>query len=372
MNLIELTQKLITLPSFVDENNNEKRIADFLWSYFNQNLPWMKLEKQTVKENRYNIIATDGKNPRLVFICHMDTVKPNNLSMLNPKVVGNRIYGLGTCDMKGSLATSVKALEMMEKTQGIAFIFDCDEEYYFTGIKKVIEKYQFRPELVICPEPTNLEIVNGCRGVIEIELTVIGKTAHAGTPQNGINAIEKAVLLLKKLTKELQTNDLPELGQTTVNLSSLRGGRNRNNRITIQANAVPDIAFLLLDIRPANPSLKGEEVLKKLEILAKKEKVKIVNEKIKLNYQPYISNSERLKNFEKALVKSDLPIKYQKNLSQGGFYESDLISKAWNCPAINFGPAKKETAHTKDEYVEIDSLKKTKKAFENLIEIYCS
>lgn len=367
MNLLELTQKLISIPSYVDGKNNEKQLADFLFEYLKKNLPWFKLEKQIVEGTRYNLIATTGDNPKLIFLSHLDTVLPNNDTQTQTKMINGKLYGLGSCDMKGGLAATIKTCEEIGPTGNLALIFDCDEEYYFKGVKRLVQTQNLKPELVICPEPTNLEIVNGCRGVIEIEFDVLGKSTHAGRPNWGINAIEQAVSLVCNLQPELQKTDLPKLGSTTVNLSALQGGKWQSNKVVIQANAVPDIAKVLLDIRPANPNLEAKKVLQVLISLAKNQKLGIVNEKINIDMKPYLTERNNLKKLEQAISEVGLTQQYRQNLGNGGFYESAIVSNYWKCPAINFGPKNAKTAHSNNEYVEIPSLEKTKEIFKNLI-----
>ena len=368
MNVIELTQKLISIPSFVRGNNSEKEIAAFVYSYFEKNLPWFRLSKQLVENGRFNIIASDGYEPKIIFLSHLDTVNPSNQLMLQPQLKGKRLYGLGAADMKGGIAASIKALEEIKKTRGVTYIFDCDEEYYFKGIKKLLTEYMFKPDLAICPEPTNLEIVNGCRGVIEIEFDVIGKSAHAGRPQLGVNAIETAVKTIRRLKTILRENDQPELQSTTVNLSTLQGGKRQ--QIISQGNVVPDIAKVLLDIRPADTSLSAKSIFNELNILAKKYGVKIENQKVNLEYLPYFVTRKNLSKAETAIKKTEGYVKYRNDLGQGGFYESALVSKAWNCPAINFGPAEEGTAHMENEYAEIRSLEKAKDIYKEIILAY--
>ena len=179
-------------------------IGRFLYAFIQTNLSEFKVTKQALGNGRFNIIATDGYDPKLVFISHMDTVKPSNKQQLKPKLIGGDIYGLGAADMKAGIAACLIATLQAKKTKGLTLIFDCDEEYYFAGIKKLLSQYSMDPRLVVCPEPTNLEIIRGCRGVVEVVFDVIGKTSRAATPQYGVNAIEKAVELVRLLRQKLE------------------------------------------------------------------------------------------------------------------------------------------------------------------------
>ena len=95
---------------------------------------------------------------------------------------------------------------------------------------------------------------------------VIGKSAHAGRPQLGVNAIETAVKTIRRLKTILRENDQPELQSTTVNLSTLQGGKRQQDQIISQGNVVPDIAKVLLDIRPADTSLSAKSIFNELNI----------------------------------------------------------------------------------------------------------
>lgn len=367
--IIELTQKLISIPSYVDEKNNENRVAKYIYTYLKSNFQWLKIYKQKVENDRFNLIATNSPDPQIVFISHMDTVKPsgNKREGIKPKTRASKLFGLGSADMKGGLATTLFALQAGSPTKGLALIFDCDEEYYFKGVKKILRKYKFKPKLVVCPEPTGLEIVNGCRGVIEISFEVMGKTAHAGTPQEGLNAIEKAVDLVRMLEKNTPKNYQTELGKTTVNLSALNGGRLLDGEIGVQANAVADIAKVLLDVRPASLDLDAQEVLRMINLLSKDLKVKVQNADIRLDYKPYLTRREKLGLLEQALNAANVKVKYRKDLGGGGFYEAALVANSWQCPAISFGPIGK--GHIPNESVDIDSLIKTTKVFRNLVNL---
>ncbi|MFC1780180.1 M20/M25/M40 family metallo-hydrolase [Patescibacteria group bacterium] len=375
--LVNLTKRLIAIPSYVDKKNNENKLEKFLYKYLKRNFGWLKIYRQKVEKDRYNLICTNSNNPSLVFICHMDTVKPssNKKQMLNLRIVGNKLYGLGAADMKGGIAAILEACRILSPTGSnkIALIFDCDEEYYFKGIKKVLSKYKWRPKLVICPEPTDLEIVNGCRGLIEIEFDVIGKTVHAGSPEKGVNAIEKAIEIVKTLRKEIIRNDIASLGKTTVNLSSINGGRLQDEKIIVQANAVADVARVLLDIRPADPGMNAQKVQKLIKSIARKINVKCPSQrlvslwlkrfKVNLDYKPYFADRTSTRIIEKAIKSTGLKVKYTKNLGEKGFFEAALIANTWNCPAISLGPGPANMAHKTDEYVDIDSLEITKNIF---------
>lgn len=363
MSTLELTKKLISLPSFVDDKQNEQLVADYICSYVSKNIPWLTVTKQYIGKKRYNIIAKNCDNPSVVFISHMDTVLPQRKGCFVPQIEKNKLYGLGACDMKGGMAASIMAVQNAGPASKAALIFDCDEEYYFKGALAIVNKYTLRPPLVVFPEPTDMQITNGCRGVVEIEFTVKGKTAHAGNPQNGKNAITLSVQLVSLLEKTIAGNGRIK---TTVNLGWLQGGVLKNEKICVQPNAVPDTARLILDIRTAKKAINAKKILLLIRQIADRLKIKVEDEKINLDYPPFQSDKKYLKQFEKAVVKTSVPIKYTP-LNDTGFFEASFFANNWNCEAVAFGPGNKNTAHAKNEYVNIADLATVEKIFTELI-----
>src|SRR3989338_3204167 len=149
MEEINLLKKLISIPSYVDEDKNadESKLGEYIGNFLASECKWFILSKQKVVNNRFNIIANDGYNPKIIFVCHMDTVKPagNIENNFQARIVGNKLFGLGASDMKGGIAALLYAIKKVGSTKGVTLIFDCDEEYYFSGIKKLLAEYTFQP-----------------------------------------------------------------------------------------------------------------------------------------------------------------------------------------------------------------------------------
>ncbi len=362
MTLLNLTKKLIEIPSYVDNKNNETNLGNFIYQYLKQNLPWLNVEKQIVENNRFNIIALPKGKVNMVFLSHMDTVNPigNIKKQLTPIVKNNKLYGLGSADMKSGMATAIKVVESIGENSKTGLIFDIDEEYYFKGVTKLIKDIYISPKLIICPEPTNLRVINGCRGILEIELEIRGKSGHASRPNDGTNAIELAVDLVKQLSVKLQQLDNKEIGKSTINLAFLEGGiytENVKQKYKIQANAIPDYARLIIDIRPAFSNTKAVSKLTK-KIITNLNGT-LISYKTNLNLQGYLA--------KRKLIEQYLPknVLFAKDLDTFGFYEASIISNSLKIPAISFGPTGK--GHIENECVDIDSIYKTEKIFQEII-----
>src|SRR5712691_5772106 len=104
MNLFELTQTLIDLPSVT---GNEAKLQQFLASYLDS--LGYRVDLQEAEPNRFNVIATTNALPRVVLSTHMDTVPPHIASSEDAE----RVHGRGACDAKGIIAAQIAAAESL-------------------------------------------------------------------------------------------------------------------------------------------------------------------------------------------------------------------------------------------------------------------
>lgn len=373
LNEIALTKKLIDIPSYVDSICDEKNIGDFLYEYLQKNTSF-KIKKQKVIGKRYNLILTDNSPTELLITGHLDTVQPKNKNELSSKIIDNKLCGLGSSDMKGSIAALISALEECKKTKGVMVLLYVDEEYDFLGMKKFIEEYEskIKPKFIVSGDGYDLKIGNGCRGLIEITFTISGKTGHASNPKNGINAIEKGVktvsLLSKKLSKEYSSKNL---GRTTCNLAFLQGGLNlgkKNNALRIgkEGNNIADIAEFVLDIRPTDPQLSATKIITIFTQLLKKEELVLEDSTIRHDYGAWITPQSQL-----ISIKKILGAKSYSDIARFGYIDIQMLWEKFNkVPCFTFGAGKQSLMHKAGEYVEIDSLKKVKKSYIQLLKTF--
>ena len=370
---LELTKELISIPSFIESNNilivDETNLAEFVIDYVNKNIPWLNVFREPIKgTNRFNIIAYNSTKPKIIFVSHMDTVKPSGDTRvrLKPTIMRGKLFGLGSADMKSGLACSLIAAQFSNPEIPLALVFDCDEEFYFCGIKQFIEDFKsgylpiekdFKPDIVIFPEPSDLKIANGCRGCVEIAFRVIGKTAHSGKPKLGINAIEMGVELVRQLKELLNNKNLENpLGQTTVNLAGLNGGVLQDGQIKLQANAISNVADMLLDIRTADAKQTAEYILNKMKLIAKELKIGLENITTNLDLKGYLNQSKELGILENAMQLVTGNVVYRDDLSSSGYGELALLGEKLSWNTANFGPGDGISSHTIDEALNIKDL----------------
>lgn len=372
MNTLELLKQLISIPSYVDKKNNEKEIGEFIYRYLKESPFLTKIEKQKVEGERFNVIASDGTRPNLLLVAHMDTVEPRGWRKYNPFqgiIKGNRLYGLGSVDMKAGLAAILSAVKDFKKISGLMLLFYCDEEYNFKGMKKFVGEYKIAPQLVLSTEPTDLKIWNGARGIIKISFHVKGLTAPASRIDQGRNAILGAIGAVKYLERALKKYKTKNMGPSTCNLSAIYGGLEKKQNIDQKGDAVPDIAQILLDIRSGHPFLEAEVIKTTLDKFLLKNKFKLRDFIIYHDLSAFYTPLQEIKPIEH-IVKDVINKADHLNPCQMGYQDIQIINKEFKVPAISIGPRGGQR-HQPNEWVNIEDLDKIKKICQSVIRRYC-
>lgn len=377
MKVIKLTQKLISIPSYCNQKTNEEKIGDFVFSYLKQ-FPFLKVKKQKVENGRFNIIAETSGSPNLFLAGHLDTVGPKqgwSKNQFKGIIEGSKLYGLGSNDMKAGVAAILDSINDFKKISNLSLLFYCDEEYNIKGIKKFINGYKKKiGNLAVIAEPTDLKISNAHRGLIEIRFSVQGKSGHAAYPNSGKNAINGIMTTLNSLQEWLKNFTDPILGTASLNVAYIKGGLyqgRKNNEVVLgkEGNNIADFAEAIIDIRPTKQELRAEKIITWIEKFLKNKGYKLFDFKIRHNLGSLYTDSSKLKIFKQILKKNKLKIDYV-NPSETGYGDSQLLQQKFNIPVIYFGP-KGANAHGIDEWVDINSVKKTRQIFSELIVSYC-
>ena len=236
MNPFTLTRQLIDIPSLTGD---EKALAEFLAEQLTT--LGYHVQRQAVANDRFNLIATTGAAPRLVFSTHLDTV-PRFIPSTED---AEYIYGRGSCDAKGIIAAQVAAAERLRATglNGLGMLFTVDEELSSLGAQKANEHpLAHECRFLINGEPTDNRLATGTKGSLRLIITTEGRAAHSAYPEAGDSAITKLLDVLH----DLRACDLPGdefFGDTTCNIGVLNGGT--------RPNVIPDHARAELQIRLA-------------------------------------------------------------------------------------------------------------------------
>jgi acetylornithine deacetylase/succinyl-diaminopimelate desuccinylase-like protein len=370
-NVLEIAKKLVSIPSYVGANTSEKELSAWIEAYLRKYTD-LKISKQKVSNNRNNIVASKGQ-PKIWFCGHMDTVEPKSADQVIPRVTGNVLYGLGSVDMKGGLAAILSSVANNRNINNLGLLFYCDEEYSFKGMKKFIEEFDYKPELAIFAEPTNLGISNVHRGLIEIDCVVKGKTGHAARPWEGVNAILGCVEAVGKLSDLLEREFSDDkLGKTTCTLSRIKGGTvvgNSKGRLTYAqaTNSIPDTVEISLDIRPANTGLKSKKIVEVFSGLLKDNKCELKDVAVNADYAALLTPRSSLSKVENIVSKTVKNVNYLKS-AEMGYGDGQMLFENTKSLVIYFGPGPASACHKSDEYVNIKDLYKTEKVFGEILE----
>jgi len=189
-----------------------------------------------------NLIATLGQGPGgLVLAGHTDTVPfddrrwssdPFKLSERD-----QRLYGLGTADMKAFLALAIEAARSFDPKQfkePLILLATADEETTMSGAKALVQAGRPRARQALIGEPTGLRPVRMHKGVLMEAIRLTGQSGHSSDPALGHNALEGMHRLITQLLlwrDDLQKqhhNPAFDVPVPTLNLGAIRGGDNPN------------------------------------------------------------------------------------------------------------------------------------------------
>ena len=246
--LLALHKGLITHESI---SGNEESVGKYLAKYLeskNFTVEIQEVEPRTSSHPpRNNIFAYTGKSrdTRTLISSHIDTVPP----FWKYERRGDEIWGRGSVDAKGSVATQIIAVEELlaaGKIQDgdVSLLYVIGEEVGGEGMRKAND-LGLEWETVIFGEPTELKLASGHKGTMGVQISAKGKAGHSGYPELGKSANAMLIPALNALLHaELPSSE--KYGNTTLNIGRMEGG--------VAGNVIPENASALLAIRIADGS----------------------------------------------------------------------------------------------------------------------
>lgn len=219
--------------------------------------------------------------PAILFLGHSDVVPAGegwDGDPFRPRLGQDAIIGRGSADMKGGLAAVVAAMDAIHRANPnmrLELLSTGDEEDRSLGIRAALDRFAGKDYLAcIVAEPTDLDVVVGCRGASNLWVHIVGASAHAGNPEDGANSIEAAGLLIDLVrTKHREAGEYekdPLLGSVTWNVGTIEGGTGtsmvpRETTVTIDRRTMPGeepqeiLEELLSELRTEVEALAGAE-----------------------------------------------------------------------------------------------------------------
>ncbi|MCJ7645418.1 YgeY family selenium metabolism-linked hydrolase [bacterium] len=305
-----------------------------------------------------NVVGRIGSGRvRILYDAHMDTVdigdrKNWRRDPFGAEYKGGIIYGRGACDDKAGVASAIYGGKLIV-TLGLREDYTLyitasveEESAGGKGIEYLIAEDRLKPHFVVLAEPTSLNIIRGHKGRVGLKISLRGKSAHAGTPWKGINAIYRMAPLVQKIEKlNSRLPSFPPLGRGTVTVTKIDCEK-------ASLNAIPDNCTIYLD-RRTNTRESKESVKRELTtLMGKGGKLEILQKlftawELPRKHPLVVSCSETYN----ALFKNNPKILLWPFCSNGSYTMGGK-----GIPTIVFGPGEERFAHSANEQVKVEHL----------------
>lgn len=320
-----------------------------------------------------NLIATRGSGPGgLVLAGHTDTVPfDEGRWQSDPLALSerdNRLYGLGSTDMKGffpiALAAAAEFVDA-DLQQPLILLATADEESSMNGARKLAASGKPKSRAAIIGEPTSLVPVRMHKGIMMEAVKVTGQAGHSSNPELGNSALEGMHAVLGELLHyraelaQRYTNANFKIATPTLNLGCVHGG-DSPNRICGQA----ELHFDLRMIPGGSNSEVREEIRARLENIGRERKLDIALASLIEDVTPFEqdADSELVRLAEKLTGHSAESVAFAT--------EAPFLQQL-GMETIVMGPGSIDRAHQPDEYLELEQVQPGIALLTQFIRHYC-
>lgn len=322
---------------------------------------------------KLNLVATTKagrqRRPALALVCHSDTVPYESAwkEAVHPKVRNGRLFGRGSCDVKGYMAcilAAISGLDHSRLSEPLSVVITADEEVGCVGARLLAREKAVRARRLLIGEPTGLHAARAGKGYGLAEIVVTGREAHSAFPEAGVSAISGAarvVAMVEGVASALARRKIPGFRPpyTTVNIGTIRGGTAKN--------IVPGECRLLVEWRPVPGQPAGaalaliREGLKRLAAAKPAWKARVQPLRLDAPFAPGDDD-------ELAAAIQQFTGKPPVTLSFGT--EAPHLASA-GVEAVVFGPGDMTTAHRTGEFVPLRELRACVECLEAVIARFC-
>ena len=375
--LLDMIRDLIGTPSVssvdpgLDQGN--RAVIDLLANWLDDSGFQVEIMPLPGSTSKANLIATLGSGAGgLVLSGHTDTVPydegkwtydPFSLTEAN-----QRLYGLGTSDMKSFLALALEAsreLRAGDLKEPLILLATADEETSMAGARALVDCARPRARHAVIGEPTGLRPVRMHKGILMESIHLQGRSGHSSDPSLGNNALESMHTVIGTLLSwrhELQENHRDPLFAVpvpTLNLGHIHGGDNPN-RICPECE-------LHIDLRPL-PGMDLQELRGELHNRITKS---LQDSGIEIQFEALFEGVPAME------TPADAPIVKLAEKLTG--HAPEAVAFATEAPYLNqlgmdtvvMGPGDIDQAHQPDEYLALDRLSPTIDILKRLVNTVC-
>ena len=369
-NSLKILSDLISFQTISGEDNNS--LINYCDEILNK-LGATSFKTFDDEKKRVNLFATlkaknsNGKAP-IILSGHTDVVPVSKGWSTDPfkaTVKGDKLYGRGSCDMKGFIACVLAYAPIFSKSnlnRDIHFSFTFDEETACIGapiLIKELKKRGFNKGICIVGEPTNMKIIDAHKGAYEYTTFFEGLAGHSSQPHKGVSAVEyaakyvnKLVELRQKLKDRVPMNSIFSPPYSTLSIGGIFGG--------IAHNVIADKCHVKWETRP---------VVKEDAIFLNSEMDKYVNDILLPEMRKVFPDSKIVKETIGEIIGFDRKEKSEacefvssitgdnsREVVSFGT-EAGLFQEIGISTAV-CGPGSIEQAHKIDEFIKLDEISK--------------
>ncbi|HUP27497.1 MAG TPA: M20/M25/M40 family metallo-hydrolase [Chloroflexia bacterium] len=369
--MVDFTRRLIQTPSLPGEEGDVARLVA-------EEMATLGYDQIRIDEvgSVIGIIRPTGEHAsapmrRIMLNTHIDQVDVGDESRwpyppFEGRIVDGEIWGRGSSDLKGSLATHVYAGALLKRT-GIPL----PNEVYVTGVVQeevgglgsFVLAESLPVDYVLIGEPSANRIALGHRGRLELVVTITGKSVHASVPDTGINplySMSRFLLALEQVTFEPDPNH-PALGPTTIAPTLFTTDQK-------SANVLPGECKVVLDVRNT-PADTAEVVLSRVQAVLDEALTDGATATLTIPPLTLTSYTGVTRTIEvhhpwglgaetplatgtlavlRAALKREVPVQMWRFATDAGHFAGLGI------PVIGFGPGYEEVIHTVNERISIE------------------
>ena len=323
-------------------------------------------------KKRVNLFATlkakksNGKEP-IILSGHTDVVPVSKGWSTDPfvaEIKNDKLYGRGSCDMKGFLACSLAFADIFSKSnlsRDIHFSLTFDEETACVGaplLIKELKKRKITNGICIVGEPTKMKIIDSHKACYEYTTFFEGLAGHSSKPDEGVNAAEYAsryVNKLMSLRNDLKNrepdNSIFTPPYSTLSIGGIFGG--------IAHNVIADKCHVNWETRPVNKQdgiFLNNEIDNYANELLTEMKKKYPSASIRKKIIGEIIGFDRIQDSKACEFVSSITGDNKREVvsfgTEAGLFQEIGIS------TVVCGPGSIEQAHNIDEFIELNEIKK--------------
>ncbi|KTB70972.1 acetylornithine deacetylase [Pseudomonas viridiflava ICMP 13104] len=375
---LEILKRLIAFDTVSSEPNMA------LIEYVRELLASKGIESLIVKDEtgkKANLFASTGPRdvPGVLLSGHTDVVPAAGQAWTMPPFQATlrdgRIYGRGTCDMKGFIALAIDAMlnaADMTLLRPLQLALSHDEEIGCVGVRRLLDVLHLapvRPFLCVVGEPTLMQFAVGHKGKASYRTFCRGQEAHSSLAPRAVNAIHLAsdfIAELRNSQKQIEQQGARDEGYdipySTVHIGRIDGGK--------ALNIVPNMCTLEFEYRNLpgdNPDLLLEQLRERAEVLVREARqlsgvaaieIEVMNEYPALETHPSVEAVRMLHAFAEPGTQN-IKVSYG---TEGGLFAGRL-----NVPVVVCGPGSIEQAHKPDEFIDESQMEAGERFLQSLL-----